>query len=210
MPWNNSCDGAAKMKWTTPTSYYTVRFPGAIDAKYWNDRLWVNAELAPPSDSKGKDNQNWIAVMDAYGGKALRDGFSQAGYIAARVAVNAMLSIKNPDDINRNTVTAAIQNMEAVWIPISCACRGTGAVRRRPSTIPIHGDAHRDHPRRQVEECGRLHRRCRSRPRQHRGFGEEAGNKDQRSGSSELARSQQALPPRRVARRIVSLADAPM
>jgi branched-chain amino acid transport system substrate-binding protein len=48
--------------------------------------------------------------MDAYGGKALRDSFSQAGYIAGRVAVNAMLSIKNPDDINRNTVTAAIQN----------------------------------------------------------------------------------------------------
>ena len=56
------------MKWTTPTSYYTVRIPKAIDAKYWNDRLWVNAELAP-LDSKGKDNQNWIAVMDAYGGK---------------------------------------------------------------------------------------------------------------------------------------------
>ena len=76
-------DGAAKMKWTTPTSYYTVRIPKAIDAKYWNDRLWVNAELAP-LDSKGKDNQNWIAVMDAYGGKVLRDSFSQAGYIAGR------------------------------------------------------------------------------------------------------------------------------
>jgi branched-chain amino acid transport system substrate-binding protein len=107
------------MKWTTPTSYYTVRFPGAIDAKYWNDRLWVNAELAP-LDSKGKDNQNWIAVMDAYGGKALRDSFSQAGYIAARVAVNAMLSIKNPDDINRNTVTAAIQNMKPYDTDILC------------------------------------------------------------------------------------------
>ena len=46
-------DGAAKMKWTTPTSYYTVRFPGAIDTKYWNDRLWVNAELAP-LDSQGQ------------------------------------------------------------------------------------------------------------------------------------------------------------
>ena len=56
------------MKWTTPTSYYTVRFPDAIDSKYWNDRFWVNAELAP-LDSKGKDNQNWLAVMDAYGGK---------------------------------------------------------------------------------------------------------------------------------------------
>ena len=36
---------------------------------------------------QGKDNQNWIAVMDAYGGNALRDSFSQAGYIAARIAV---------------------------------------------------------------------------------------------------------------------------
>jgi branched-chain amino acid transport system substrate-binding protein len=112
-------DGAAKMKWTTPTSYYTVRLPGAIDVKYWNDRLWVNAELAP-LDSKGKDNQNWIAVMDAYGGKVLRDSFSQAGYIAGRIAVNAMLSIKNPDDVNRNTVTAAIQNMTPYETDILC------------------------------------------------------------------------------------------
>jgi branched-chain amino acid transport system substrate-binding protein len=112
-------DGAAKMKWTTPTSYYTVRIPKAIDAKYWNDRLWVNAELAP-LDSKGKDNQNWIAVMDAYGGKVLRDSFSQAGYIAARIAVNAMLSIKNPADVNRNTVTAAIQNMKPYETDILC------------------------------------------------------------------------------------------
>jgi len=107
------------MKWLAPTSFYTVRFPGAIDTKYWNDRYWVNAELAP-LDSKGKDNQNWIAVMDAYGGKALRDSFSQAGYIAARVAVNAMLTIKNPDDINRNTVTAAVQNMKPYKTDILC------------------------------------------------------------------------------------------
>jgi branched-chain amino acid transport system substrate-binding protein len=112
-------DGAANMKWLAPTSYYTVRFPGAIDTKYWNDRYWVNAELAP-LDSKGKDNQNWLAVMDAYGGNALRDSFSQAGYIAARVAVSAMLTIKNPDDINRNTVTAAIQNAPPYETDILC------------------------------------------------------------------------------------------
>jgi branched-chain amino acid transport system substrate-binding protein len=35
-------DGAAKMKWLGPTSYYSVDFPSAIDAKYWNNRLWVN------------------------------------------------------------------------------------------------------------------------------------------------------------------------
>jgi branched-chain amino acid transport system substrate-binding protein len=112
-------DAAAKMKWTAPTSFYTARFPGAIDVKYWNDRIWVNAELAP-LDSKGTDNLNWIAVMDAYGGKSLRDSFSQAGYIAARVAVNAMMTIKNPADINRNTVTAAIQNMKPYATDILC------------------------------------------------------------------------------------------
>jgi branched-chain amino acid transport system substrate-binding protein len=112
-------DGAAKMKWTAPTSWYTARFPGAIDTKYWNDRVWINTELGP-MEGNGKDNQNWVAVMDAYGGKALRDSFSQAGYIAARIAVNAMLTIKNPADVNRNTVTAAVQNMKPYYSDILC------------------------------------------------------------------------------------------
>jgi branched-chain amino acid transport system substrate-binding protein len=112
-------DAAAKMKWTGPTAYYTVQFPRAIDAKYWNDRLWVNTELAP-LDSRGKDNQNWIAVMDAYGGAAQRDSFSQGGYVAARVVVNAMLTIKDADSINRGTVTAAVQNMKPYETDILC------------------------------------------------------------------------------------------
>ena len=112
-------DAASKMKWTGPTAYYTVQFPRAIDAKYWNDRLWVNTELAP-LDSQGKDNQNWIAVMNAYGGAAQRDSFSQGGYIAARVVVNAMLTIKDPDNVNRSTVTAAIQNMKPYETDILC------------------------------------------------------------------------------------------
>jgi branched-chain amino acid transport system substrate-binding protein len=112
-------DAAAKMKWTAPTSLFTTRFPKAIDAKYWNDRIYINAELAP-LDEAGKDNQNWIAVMDAYGGNALRDSFSQAGYIAARIAVRAMLTIKNPADINRKTVTEAVKNMPPYATDILC------------------------------------------------------------------------------------------
>ena len=130
-------DGAAKMKWTVPTSYYTVRFPGAIDSKYWNDRLWANTELAP-LDSKAKDNQNWVAVMDKYGGKSLRDSFSQAGYIAARVAVRAMLTIRNPKNINRNTVTAAIQNMKPYPTDILCQpwyWGGPGATEHNPNHV---------------------------------------------------------------------------
>ena len=113
-------DGAARMKWLAPTSFYTVRFPGAIDGKYWNDRYWVNTELAP-LDSMGADNRNWIAVMDAFGGKNdLRDSFSQAGYIAARIAVNAMLTIKDPAAISRETVTAAIETMPPYATDILC------------------------------------------------------------------------------------------
>lgn len=112
-------DGAAKMKWTGPTSFYTARFPGAIDSKYWNDRTWINAELGP-LDAKGKDNQNWAAVMDAFGGNSLRDSFSQAGYIAARVAVDAMLGIQDPAKIDRNSVTAAIQNEKPYETDILC------------------------------------------------------------------------------------------
>jgi len=130
-------DAAAKMKWTVPTSFYTVRFPGAIDNKYWNDRLWANAELAP-LDSKGKDNLNWAAVMDAYGGKSLRDSFSQAGYIAARVAINAMLTIGDPAKINRATVTAAIQNMKPYATDILCQpwyWGGPGATEHNPNHV---------------------------------------------------------------------------
>jgi branched-chain amino acid transport system substrate-binding protein len=130
-------DAAAKMKWTTPTSFYTIRFPGAIDNKYWNDRLWANAELAP-LDSKAKDNLNWVAVMDAYGGKSLRDSFSQAGYIAARVAVRAMLTIRDPAKINRATVTAAIQNMKPYPTDILCQpwyWGGPGAMEHNPNHV---------------------------------------------------------------------------
>ncbi|HEY5209700.1 MAG TPA: ABC transporter substrate-binding protein [Stellaceae bacterium] len=137
-------DGAAKMKFTGPTSYYTARFPSAIDTKYWNDRLWVNTELGP-LDGKGKDNQNWLAVMDAYGPKVLKDSFSQAGYIAARIAVDAMLTIKNPKDISRKTVTSAVQNMKPYTTDILCGpwyWGGAGATAHQGNhitrTVMIH------------------------------------------------------------------------
>ena len=143
-------DGAAKMKWTASTSQsYDTILRSAIDNKYWNDRLYVNAELAP-LDEPGKDNQNWIAVINAYGGNTLRDSFSQAGYIAARVAVRAMLTIKNPADINRNTVTTAVENMPPYPTDLSVSIVVLGrAGRDRAQCQPRH--AHRDGRRRQVE-----------------------------------------------------------
>ncbi|MGH7073715.1 MAG: ABC transporter substrate-binding protein [Stellaceae bacterium] len=112
-------DAAAKIDFTAPTSFYTTRFPSSIDDKYWNNRLWINTE-AGPMYGKGKDNQNWVAVMNAYGKHYLRDSFSQLGYMGARIAVRQMLTIKNPADINRATVTKAIENMKPYDTDIVC------------------------------------------------------------------------------------------
>ena len=90
---------------------HRTAFPKAIDGKYWDNRYWVNIEAAPLY-SEGPDNQNWWAVEKAYAGKDdLLDSFAQLGYVSARIAVRAMLTIKDPAKINRETVTAAIQTM---------------------------------------------------------------------------------------------------
>lgn len=112
-------DGAARMKWLGPTTFYTLEFPRAIDGKYWNDRLWVNTELGD-LDGKGEDNQNWLAVEKAYGGaKDKRDNVAQGDYIAARIVVKAMLSIKGA--IDRDAVTDAIRNMAPYYSDILCS-----------------------------------------------------------------------------------------
>jgi branched-chain amino acid transport system substrate-binding protein len=112
-------DAAAKMKWLGPTTFYTLKFPRAIDSKYWNARLWVNTELGD-LDGMGDDNQNWIAVEKAYGGAQDQlDNVAQGDYIAARIVVKAMLSIKG--DIDRDTVTAAIGHMAPYYSDILCS-----------------------------------------------------------------------------------------
>jgi branched-chain amino acid transport system substrate-binding protein len=96
-------------------------------------------------DGKGKDNQNWNAVMDAYWKKYLRDRFSQAVYISARVAVREMLTIKDPAKINRDTVTAAVQNMKPYYTDILCGpwyWGGPDATQHQPNhitrTVTLH------------------------------------------------------------------------
>lgn len=112
-------DGAAKIKWLGPTTFYSEEFPHAIDGKYWNGRLWVNTELGGLGGN-GKDNQNWLAVEKAYGGaKDQLDTVAQGDYVAARIVVKAMLGITG--DINRDTVTAAIRNMAPYYSDVLCS-----------------------------------------------------------------------------------------
>jgi len=130
-------DGAANMKWTAPTSMYTARFPDAIDTKYWDKRFWINVELGP-LESQEPDNKNYLEVLEKFGPNVLKDSFSQAGYVTARIAVREMLGIGDPAKINRETVTAAIQNMKPYETDILCGpwyWGGPDAPRHQPNHI---------------------------------------------------------------------------
>ena len=105
------------MKWGLPTSAYHVDMPKAV-GKYWADKLFVHMELQP-MDSTGPDNTNWKAVMDKYGDKKdPRDTFSQAGFLAAKTATNALLKIQGP--IDRKVVFTAFKGTTNVKTDMMC------------------------------------------------------------------------------------------
>jgi branched-chain amino acid transport system substrate-binding protein len=105
--------------WYAPTSAYDLAFPKLVGAK-WNKKLDVQIELAP-LDSKGPDNQLWRAIMDRYAGSsAPRDSFSQTGFLAAKVFVDAVSTIK-PAAINRESVTRALRAVKAFKTDMLCS-----------------------------------------------------------------------------------------
>jgi branched-chain amino acid transport system substrate-binding protein len=105
--------------WYAPTSAYDLAFPKLVGAK-WNDKLDVQIELAP-LDSKGPDNTLWRAIMDRYAGSsAPRDSFSQTGFLAAKVFVDAVSTIK-PAAINRESVTKALQAVKDFKTDMLCS-----------------------------------------------------------------------------------------
>lgn len=111
--------GREMFNWVSPTPIYE---PGVTDVlgEYWDGHLYVNIELAQ-YDSTGDDNQNWIAVMDAYAKDGdRRDTFSQSGYLSARFFTDALLQLE-PDDINRASVTEAVKGITNAESDLLCA-----------------------------------------------------------------------------------------
>jgi branched-chain amino acid transport system substrate-binding protein len=105
--------------WYAPTSAYDLAFPKLVGAK-WNDKLDVQIELAP-LDSTGTDNKLWRAIMDRYAGSsAPRDSFSQTGFLAAKVFVDAVSTIK-PAAIDRESVTKALRAVTGFKTDMLCS-----------------------------------------------------------------------------------------
>ena len=96
-----------KIKFMSLASGYVVGLPKTI-GDYWNNRFWTDLEFTP-LDGTGADNQNWLAIMDKYGSSNdPRDTFSQGGYLAAKIATEAMLKL-DPNKIDRTSVANALR-----------------------------------------------------------------------------------------------------
>jgi len=143
--------GRDLFKWVSPTPLYD---PGVVEVlgDYWNDNLYINIELAP-FDSEGEDNKTWAAVMDHYEEDGdRRDTFSQSGFVSAKFFVNALMEM-DPENINRNTVTEAIQAINNVESDLLCDPYYVGKADRH---MPNHSGrmvAYRDGAFEVVRDC---------------------------------------------------------
>lgn len=98
-------DARGDITWTCTASCYDAQFGSQVGA-YWEGFV-ANSELQLV-DADGADNELWKSVMDAYAdADAPRDTFSQAGFLAAKIFTDAILAL-DPDDISRETVSAAM------------------------------------------------------------------------------------------------------
>lgn len=104
--------------WYGATSAYDLAFPEAV-GPYWVDRYWAQIELAP-LDSDGADNQAWVQLMDEFGSSDdPRDSFSQAGFVAAKIFVDTMLTL-DAQAIDRDSVTTALIGVSDFKTDILC------------------------------------------------------------------------------------------
>lgn len=109
---------ATKIHFISSTPAYSADVPKTI-GPVWNGNFDIHLEFLP-LESAGADNLNWKATMDAYGSKSdPRDSFSQAGYLSARVATEALLKM-DPAKIDRAGVSAALRKVSGFKSDILC------------------------------------------------------------------------------------------
>lgn len=107
-----------QVKWACSTPCNTNFLAKALGSA-WNGKLAVNAELNLPS-STGPDETLYRAVLAAYG-KNVAGGlgsFSQMGFVEARIAVAALLTITGPYTVQN--VNAAFEKVKNFKTDILC------------------------------------------------------------------------------------------
>ncbi len=126
-----------KAIWMGPASLYNPTFPSAV-SKAWDGKITVDMELNS-AEANTPDTANWRGVMDTFAKPDIpRDTFAQAGYLAARATVEALLKL-DPAKIDRASTTAALRGLKRFDSDMFCAAFYIGdAPRHNPNhTGPV-------------------------------------------------------------------------
>jgi branched-chain amino acid transport system substrate-binding protein len=106
-----------RVKWACSTPCNTDFLSDALGSA-WNDKLFVNAELNLTS-ADGPDSQMYRNVMKQYAPKIALGSFSQMGFLEARIATEALLSVKG--DVTVESANAAIRAVKDFKTDILCS-----------------------------------------------------------------------------------------
>ncbi|MCF4121016.1 ABC transporter substrate-binding protein [Antribacter sp. KLBMP9083] len=111
-------DAKGDIQWACTASCYDAQFGEQI-GYYWEGFV-ANSELALVT-AEGEDANQWRAVMDEYAdADAPRDTFSQAGFLAAKIFVDALLPL-DTENLDRETVSEAVLGVRGYESDLLCA-----------------------------------------------------------------------------------------
>jgi branched-chain amino acid transport system substrate-binding protein len=122
-----------RVKWACSTPCNTDFLANALGSA-WNGKLGVNAELNLTTAS-GPDSELYRAVLAHYAPKISLGSFSQMGFVEAKIAVSALMSVSG--EFTTQSVNEAIKNVKGFQTDILCKPWSYGAA---PLHIPNNTD----------------------------------------------------------------------
>jgi branched-chain amino acid transport system substrate-binding protein len=106
-----------RVKWGCSTPCNTDFLADALGSA-WNEKLFVNAELNLTT-ADGPDSQMYRDVMKQYAPDIALGSFSQMGFLEARIATDALLSVKG--DVTVESANKAIREVKDFETDILCS-----------------------------------------------------------------------------------------
>ena len=106
-----------KIKWGSSTPIANTFMSGQFSPK-WDGHLWINSEFGLLDASQGPDTRLMLAIQKKYAPSIAPQAFGQMGFMDAKFATTALLSIKGP--ITAASYNRAARNLKNVKTDILC------------------------------------------------------------------------------------------
>jgi branched-chain amino acid transport system substrate-binding protein len=106
-----------KIKWGSSTPIANTFMSGQFSPK-WDGHLWINSEFGLLDASQGPDTRLMLAIQKKYAPSIAPQAFGQMGFMDAKFATTALLSIKGR--ITAASYNRAARNLKNVKTDILC------------------------------------------------------------------------------------------